>query len=216
MVDSSILIASPCDSGRLPAILIWFVYQFLQFDWSKIKDLEENARGGQKKSPEVQLFCGQFFQHRLTLFWRSNWLCACLKAESYTEAEKSACWKPAFRIVAVINTVWRWSLKIRVNLLETSFNILHSCGYTIPLSNCRWKKQFLKKLCRTLNNRIIILIIIIFLIWVQFDEVSLRLDWKGWKVAYFRILWRSNIASYINYNFEETQYLILGKACLSN
>lgn len=115
-----------------------------------------------------------------------------------------------FRIVAVINTVWRWSLKIRVNLSETSFNILHSCGYTIPLSNCRWKKQFLKKLCRTLNNRMW------FLIWVQFDEVSLGLDWKGWKVAYFRILWRSNIASYINYNFEETQYLILGKACLSN
>ena len=28
-----------CDCGRQPAILVWFVYQFLQFDWPKIKDL---------------------------------------------------------------------------------------------------------------------------------------------------------------------------------
>ena len=32
------------------------------------RPLEENARGGQKKSPEVQLFRGHFFQHRLTVF----------------------------------------------------------------------------------------------------------------------------------------------------
>ena len=44
-----------------------------------------------KKSPGVQLFCGQFFQHRLTFFD---------DPAGYVniEVEKSACWKPAFTI----------------------------------------------------------------------------------------------------------------------
>ena len=63
------MVAWSCGFGRLlPTILVWFVYQFLQFDLSKIKDLYNKARGKQKMSPGVQLFCGQFFQHGLSLF----------------------------------------------------------------------------------------------------------------------------------------------------
>ena len=51
-----------------------------------------------KKVAWNSTFCGQFFQPRLTFFWQSSWLCACLKVESYTEAENSACWKLALMI----------------------------------------------------------------------------------------------------------------------
>ena len=61
----SILIALACYCDRLLAILVWFIYQFLQFDWSKMKNLEENAVGDQKMSAGLQLFCGQFFQYWL-------------------------------------------------------------------------------------------------------------------------------------------------------
>lgn len=43
VVDScklfSVLIASPHDYGWLPATFVRFVYQFMQFDWSKMKNL---------------------------------------------------------------------------------------------------------------------------------------------------------------------------------
>ena len=70
---------------------------FFNLIGQKIKDLKEKARGKQKKSPGVKLFCEQFFQYGLTFFfWRPSWLCSCLKAETYIKAEKSVCWKPAF------------------------------------------------------------------------------------------------------------------------
>ena len=72
----SMLIALWCDCGWLLNILVCFIYQFLQFDWSKTKNSEENARGDQKKSAGVQLFCENFFQH--WLFLTTSFLCACL------------------------------------------------------------------------------------------------------------------------------------------
>ena len=51
-----------------------------------------------KKVAWSSTFLWKIFSAYADFFWRSSWLCACLKVESYTEAEKSACWKPALSI----------------------------------------------------------------------------------------------------------------------
>ena len=86
------LIASPSDCGQLPLTLCWFMGFFSLIGWKS--EIYKRTQETKKKSPGVQLFCEQLLQHGLPFFWRSSWLCACLKAESYTEAEKSTCWTP--------------------------------------------------------------------------------------------------------------------------
>ena len=62
-------------------------------DNAKIKHLRERTRQTKKVAWSSAFWLT--IQHGLTFFWRSSRLCTCFKARSYTEAENSACWKPA-------------------------------------------------------------------------------------------------------------------------
>ena len=49
------------DCGRLPAILLWLAYQFLQFNWSKIKIYKKRTLEVDKRSRlEFNFFAGNF------------------------------------------------------------------------------------------------------------------------------------------------------------
>ena len=73
-----------------------FISFFNLIDW-KTKIYKRTYEADKKSRLEFN-FLWKIFSAYADFFWRSSWLCACLKVESYTKAEKSACWKPALSI----------------------------------------------------------------------------------------------------------------------